>query len=101
MFYLHYITLFLDLKQDIAIECQPYYENSYAVKNYWKGLKFEKAQFKKSLIHQNTLYQPVSLSEMNHVILTYVNIFSDAIYLNLIHLVYIFSKFITFCMTNF
>lgn len=66
----YYDKIFLDLKQDIAIECQPYYENSYAVKSYWRGLKFEKAQYKKSLIHYNTLYQPVSMSELNHVILT-------------------------------
>ncbi|XP_050428797.1 protein bark beetle isoform X2 [Adelges cooleyi] len=66
-----------DLKQDIAVECLPYYENSYAVKNYWQGLKFEKAQFKKSLIHHNTLYQPVSLSELNHVILTYAGVATD------------------------
>ncbi|XP_050535824.1 protein bark beetle [Daktulosphaira vitifoliae] len=66
-----------DLKQDIALECLPYYENSFAMKNYWQGIKFEKAQSKKKLIHHNTLYQSESLSELNHVIITYAGVGAD------------------------
>ncbi|KAF5303544.1 hypothetical protein FQR65_LT08145 [Abscondita terminalis] len=57
-----------DYHPDLAIQCLPRHDQP---KKFWRGLKFEHAQFEKLLNYENTLYVPTSLSQLEYVLVEY------------------------------
>ncbi|KAL3267568.1 hypothetical protein HHI36_011686 [Cryptolaemus montrouzieri] len=57
-----------DYHPDIAIQCSPRHDRPLP---FWRGLKFEYADFDKFLSSSRTMYIPKSLSELNYVDIMY------------------------------
>ena len=57
-----------DLHPNLGIKCLPFHNpENRAVKNHWRGLRFESAPFYKKLTAENTLYVSYSKSVLSHV----------------------------------
>ncbi|KAF5304533.1 hypothetical protein FQA39_LY09584 [Lamprigera yunnana] len=63
-----------DYHPDLAIMCSPRHDQP---KKFWRGLRFENAQFEKILKLHNSLYMPSSLSELRYVIVEYGGVGRD------------------------
>ncbi|KAK9870173.1 hypothetical protein WA026_006263 [Henosepilachna vigintioctopunctata] len=57
-----------DYHPDLAIQCSPRHDRPIP---FWRGLKFEYAEFDKFLSRSRTLYIPKSLSELNYMNILY------------------------------
>ena len=57
-----------DLHPNLGIKCLPFHNpENRAVKNHWRGLRFESAPFYKKLTAENTLYVSYSKSVLRNV----------------------------------
>ena len=57
-----------DLHPNLGIKCLPFHNpENRAVKNHWRGLRFESAPFYKELTAENTLYVSYSKSVLRNV----------------------------------
>ena len=57
-----------DLHPNLGIKCLPFHNtDNRAVRNHWRGLRFESAPFEKRLTSDNTLYVSYSRSVLRHV----------------------------------
>ena len=57
-----------DHHPNLGIRCLPFHNTeNRAVKNHWRGIKFESAPFSKRLTAENTLYVSYSKSVLRHV----------------------------------
>ncbi|KAF6211152.1 hypothetical protein GE061_014267 [Apolygus lucorum] len=59
-----------DFHPDIVMECFPQHVTS-KVQHNWRGLRFENAQFRRSLTLSNTFYVPFSYSSLQYVDIRY------------------------------
>lgn len=56
-----------DYHPDLAVQCLPSHVTSPNTAQHWRGIRFERAPFDRSLTLQNTLYVHVSMSELSYV----------------------------------
>lgn len=65
-----------DYHPDLGIQCLPIHENGNRIQTtkYWRGIRFEKAQFERILTMSNTLYVPTSMSRLTNIVIKYAGV---------------------------
>lgn len=61
-----------DYHPDLGVQCLPFHVTSTSVVQHWRGIRFLQAMYDRSLTLSNTLYVPVSRSQLSNVEIRWV-----------------------------